>query len=83
MEGTNRPDEWEVEQGMRAGELPVIDQTDAESVIIEPEEYKHFKDEAAIDALGDRKELFAEELDGWKGSVDYPKANGLFHVPLP
>ena len=68
METTNRPDEWKVEQGMAGAKLPILDQTGPETTAIQPRIYKEsVKDEAAIKAVGDPKELFARELDGWKG----------------
>jgi sulfite oxidase len=66
----NRPDEWKLEQGLSGAELPALDQTGPETVVILPHtgNTKEFpKDEAAIEALGDRNELFARELEGWKG----------------
>ena len=71
----NRPDEWRIEQGLSGAKLPFLDQTGPETVEIEPQKWGDLvKDEKAIDAIGDRSELFARELDGWKGCV-------TIHVP--
>ena len=70
METLNRPDEWKIEQGLSGGKLPVLDQTGRETIAIHPQKWgKLVKDEAAIKAVGDPNELFARELEGWKGYV--------------
>ncbi|KAF2670849.1 oxidoreductase molybdopterin binding domain-containing protein [Microthyrium microscopicum] len=74
MDLKNRPDEWKIEQGFSGGQLPVLDQTGPEPRMIAPQgEFKKWKDEAAISAVGDLDQLFAEELDGWKGYVEWEK----------
>jgi sulfite oxidase len=68
MEAQNRPDEWKIEQGISGAKLPILDQTGRETIAIQPAVWKETpKDEAAIKALGDPNELFARELEGWKG----------------
>lgn len=82
----NRPDQWKLEQGMSGAELPALDQTGEETVLIYPQKIEEFpKDEAAIEALGDRNELFARELEGWKGYVEwenYPEKKKKAHKIL-
>jgi sulfite oxidase len=66
----NRADEWKLEQGLEGAELPALDQTGSETVLILPHKDIPFpKDEAAIEAFGDRNKLFARELEGWQGYV--------------
>ena len=68
METVNRPDEWKIEQGMAGAKLPFLDQTGRETVAIPPVVWGELtKDEEAIRAVGDREQLFARELEGWKG----------------
>jgi len=68
IESVNRPDEWKIEQGINGAKLPFLDQTGAETVKIQPVVWgKLTKDEAAIEAVGNRDELFKQELEGWKG----------------
>ena len=68
MESVNRPDEWKIEQGLSGAQLPILDQTGSETVAIPPVKWgPRTKDEDAIKALGNPKELFARELEGWKG----------------
>lgn len=70
MESVNRPDEWKIEQGLSGAKLPFLDQTGSETVAIPPHQWGGFsKDEEAIKAVGDPKELFTRELEGWKGYV--------------
>lgn len=70
IETNNRPDEWRIEQGMQSAKLPIIDQTGKETVFIHPVDLPGIsKDQAAIDAVGDREKLFAAERKGWKGYV--------------
>lgn len=70
METVNRPDEWKIEQGFAGAKLPILDQTGRDTVFLHPQVYgKLTKDEAAIKAVGDPNELFAPELEGWKGYV--------------
>lgn len=65
---TNRPDEWKIEQGLSAAQLPILDQTGRETEAIQPVVWPELtKDEAAIEAVGDRDELFQREKDGWVG----------------
>ncbi|GAM37518.1 hypothetical protein TCE0_024r07502 [Talaromyces pinophilus] len=72
IETNNRPDEWRIEQGMQGAKLPIIDQTGKETVFIHPTDPPAItKDQAAIDAVGDRKKLFAAERKGWKGYVEW------------
>lgn len=64
----NRPDEWKIEQGLSGAKLHFLDQTGPETKYIQPQgQPKLTKDQAAIDAVGDRAELFKDERDGWKG----------------
>ena len=64
----NRPDEWKIEQGLSGAKIPFLDQSGAETVEIEPQKWGDLvKDEKAIDAIGDRNQIFAGERDGWKG----------------
>lgn len=68
VETNNRPDEWRIEQGMQGAKLPIIDQTGKETVFIHPIDPPAItKDQAVIDAVGDRNKLFAAERKGWKG----------------
>jgi sulfite oxidase len=68
MASENRPNEWKIEQGRSGAELPVLDQSGRETRSIPPEgQFQKFKDEAALEAVGDPIQLFAEELEGWKG----------------
>jgi sulfite oxidase len=71
METLNRADEWKIEQGLHGAKLPILDQTGRDTVPIYPREWngKMDKDEEAIKAVGDPKELFTRELEGWKGQV--------------
>lgn len=64
----NRPDEWKIEQGLSGGQLPILDQTSRETVVILPKKWtESAKDEEAIKAIGDPNKLFTRELEGWKG----------------
>lgn len=64
----NRPDEWKIEQGLHGAKLPIFDQTGSEEVYIEPSPLPELKkDASAIEALGNRDELFTREREGWKG----------------
>lgn len=64
----NRADEWKIEQGLHAAKLPILDQTGAAATLIPPQVFGELKkDEAAIEAVGNRDMLFAKEIDGWKG----------------
>lgn len=66
----NRPDEWKIEQGLSGAQIPFLDQTGPETIVIEPQKWGDLlKDEKAITAIGDRSKLFAGELEGWKGYV--------------
>lgn len=68
METVNRPDEWKIEQGLAGAKLPILDQSDGETTLIQPHKWGGLvKDEEAIKAVGDRNKLFARELEGWKG----------------
>jgi len=68
LETKNRPDEWKIEQGLHGAKLPFLDQTGDVQVEILPRQWpKDWKDQAAIDAVGDRNELFKAERVGWKG----------------
>lgn len=70
METVNRPDEWKIEQGLSGAKLPFLDQTGDIQGEIPPAAWpKPWKAEAAIEAIGDRKELFKGERDGWRGYV--------------
>lgn len=64
----NRPNEWRIEQGLSARQLPYLDQTGPHHVNIHPEPDTVIKQDAeAIAAVGDRDKLFASEKEGWKG----------------
>lgn len=64
----NRPDEWRIEQGLSAAVLPVLDMTGPDTKTIEPHVFGELtKGQAAIDAVGNRDELFKAEREGWKG----------------
>jgi sulfite oxidase len=53
---------------LAGAKLPWLDQTGRETIAIPPTQWKgSWKDEEAIKAFGDPKELFARELEGWKG----------------
>lgn len=66
----NRPDEWRLEQGLSGVDLPALDQTGEETVLIHPHIDKEFpKDEETIKSFGDPKKIFTRELEGWKGCV--------------
>jgi sulfite oxidase len=68
METLNRPDEWKIEQGLSGAQLPFLDQTGSETILIAPHKWEGIvKDEAAIRAVGDTDKLFTRELEGWKG----------------
>ena len=65
---TNRPDEWKIEQGLSAAQLPILDQTAPQTEDIQPVVWPELtKDEEAIKAVGDRNELFQREKEGWQG----------------
>ena len=65
---TNRPDEWKIEQGLSAAQLPILDQTKEEAEDIQPVVWPDLtKDQAAIEAVGNRDELFQREKEGWVG----------------
>lgn len=72
----NRPNEFKIEQGLAAAELPVLDQSGTQTTLIFPpdveEENKHAKDEEAIKAFGNQSEIFAGEKEGWRGLVFLP-----------
>src|SRR3954469_18925563 len=62
VESVNRPDEWKIEQGINGAKLPILDQTGTETVKIQPVIWGDLtKDEAAIEAVGNRDELFKRE----------------------
>jgi sulfite oxidase len=66
----NRPDEWKIEQGINGAKLPFLDQTGPEALFVQPAPWPELtKDQAAIDAIGNRDELFKRTWDGWKGYV--------------
>ena len=82
---SNRPDEWKIEQGLHGASLPVFDCSGDEIRYVKPLEYKPFKDDAAIQAVGDRDELFREEREGWSGYVEwenYPEKKAKAHKIL-
>ncbi|KAJ9210445.1 hypothetical protein DTO166G4_7912 [Paecilomyces variotii] len=71
---SNRPDEWKIEQGMAGHKLPILDQTGSDTIHIYPTHLpKRVKDEEAIKSVGDRDKVFARELEGWKGYVEWEK----------
>lgn len=73
MDTTNRPDEWKIEQGMAGHKLPILDQSGLDTVhIYPPKPTQRYKDEEAIEAVGDRNELFKREKEGWKGYLSLP-----------
>jgi sulfite oxidase len=64
----NRPDEFKIEQGLHAAQLPFLDQTGDVTVEIHPQGQPELtSDEEAIKAVGNRDELFKRERDGWRG----------------
>jgi hypothetical protein len=66
----NRPDEFKIEQGLHADQLPFLDQTGDVTVEIQPRLRPEFgKDEEAIKAVGNRDDLFKREREGWNGWV--------------
>lgn len=68
LDTTNRPDEWIIEQGMAGHKLPILDQTERDTVHLYPQQpAKLMKDEESISSVGDRDKLFARERPGWKG----------------
>jgi sulfite oxidase len=69
IETNNRPDEWRIEQGMAGAKLPIIDQTRKLTTFIHPTDPSPpgITDKKTIEAVGDRKKLFAREIKGWKG----------------
>lgn len=68
LDTTNRPDEWKIEQGLSGHKLPILDVSGKELINIYPPKNRHpIKDEHAIDAVGNRDELFKRELPGWRG----------------
>lgn len=72
MKTTNRPDEWKIEQGMSAAELPVLDMTGTETKILAPQVFGPLsKNEDAIKAVGNRDVLFSAERKGWTGFVEW------------
>ncbi|GAT28796.1 sulfite reductase [Aspergillus luchuensis] len=83
MDTTNRPDEWKIEQGMAGHKLPILDQSGLDTVhIYPPKPTQRYKDEEAIEAVGDRNELFKREKEGWKGYVEwenYPDKKAKAH----
>ncbi|CZT08715.1 related to nitrate reductase [Rhynchosporium agropyri] len=85
-ESVNRPDEWKIEQGINGAKLPFLDQTGPETVKIHPVIWGDLtRDDAAIEAVGNRDELFKKELDGWKGYVEwekYPEKKAMAHKIL-
>ncbi|KAI2794524.1 hypothetical protein POX_a01123 [Penicillium oxalicum] len=72
LDTSNRPDEWKIEQGMAGHKLPILDQTGSETVHVYPPSSAHsFKNEKAIEAVGDREKLFSRERDGWEGYIEW------------
>jgi sulfite oxidase len=68
IETSNRPDEWKIEQGLVAAELPVLDMTGLETKTLDPQVFGELtRDDEAIKAVGNRDELFARERKGWVG----------------
>jgi len=64
----NRPNEWKIEQGLSAADLPLLDMTGPETKVIAPQVFGRLtKDVEGIKAVGDRKQLFKMERKGWKG----------------
>ncbi|OQD87530.1 hypothetical protein PENANT_c005G07289 [Penicillium antarcticum] len=71
LDTTNRPDEWKIEQGMAGDKLPILDQSESETVhLYPPPVSKLMKDEEAIASVGDRAKLFTRERDEWE---NYPE----------
>lgn len=59
---------------MAGARLPIIDQTGPEISFIHPvEPSPREEDTAALNAFGDRDKLFAREIEGWKGYVEWEK----------
>lgn len=68
FETSNRPDEWKIEQGLVAAELPVLDMTGPEIKALDPQVFGELiRDDEAIKAVGNRDELFTRERKGWVG----------------
>jgi sulfite oxidase len=68
IEVSNRPDEWKIEQGLVGAELPVLDMTGPETKALDPQMFGELvRDDKAIEAVGNRDELFARERKGWVG----------------
>ncbi|KAJ5805970.1 Eukaryotic molybdopterin oxidoreductase [Penicillium pulvis] len=86
LDTTNRPDEWKIEQGMAGHKLPILDQSESDTVhIYPPVDMKLTKDEEAIASVGNRAKLFARERKGWKGYVEwenYPQKKDKAHKIL-
>ncbi|KGO44629.1 Eukaryotic molybdopterin oxidoreductase [Penicillium expansum] len=72
LDTTNRPDEWMIEQGLAGHKLPILDQSESDTVhLYPPPATKLTKDEEAIASVGDRAKLFTRERNGWKGYVEW------------
>lgn len=68
LDTTNRPDEWMIEQGLAGHKLPILDQSESDTVhLYPPPATRLTKDEEAIASVGDRAKLFTRERNGWKG----------------
>ncbi|KAH8173640.1 oxidoreductase molybdopterin binding domain-containing protein [Sarocladium implicatum] len=85
-EAANRPDEFVIEQGLAGAALPVLDMTGPEIRAIEPPKPRPLtKDQEAVNAVGDRNELFKRERKGWNGYVEwenYPEKKAAAHKIL-
>jgi sulfite oxidase len=54
------------------GKLPILNQSGHEPITIPPQKRgEPVKDEAAIEAIGDRDKFNAREREGWIGFVSY------------
>ncbi|KAL5362234.1 molybdopterin binding oxidoreductase [Aspergillus floccosus] len=86
LDTTNRPDEWMIEQGMAGHKLPILDQSERDTIHLYPQQPpKLMKDEESISSVGDRDKLFARERPGWKGYVEweyYPEKKKAAHKIL-
>ncbi|KAJ5449584.1 uncharacterized protein N7458_006033 [Penicillium daleae] len=82
----DRPDQWMIEQGMAGHVLPILDQTGKTVVKVFPSKPSGIvQDKKAIQAVGNRKKLFAREREGWVGYVEwenYPKKKAQAHKIL-
>lgn len=61
-----------IEQGMAGHVLPILDQTGKTVVkVFPPKPSEIVQNKKAIQAVGNRKKLFAREREGWVGYVSH------------